>query len=245
MTIAQPIQAPGRTATAATWDRILVASVSVVIAADIGVQVLARTVIPPLAMVTTLGIVGLVLFRFKRRAGIVFLGALALLWSLGSPQFSLPHLSHPESGIDFVHAAIEVFGRVAIVVAAVGAWRGASPTVGRRFAAGAVAALGLAAAFALVAMLAGDGGQPQPGDVVAIVEHAEFPQETAVDDGGTLFVKNADLFRHTYTIDGTALDVDLPAKAGVRIPIDLPAGSYTVICAVPGHEFMEATLTVR
>jgi uncharacterized cupredoxin-like copper-binding protein len=37
----------------------------------------------------------------------------------------------------------------------------------------------------------------------------------------------------------------VPASQGVRVPIDLPTGSYEVICAVPGHEAMSGTLEVR
>jgi plastocyanin len=77
------------------------------------------------------------------------------------------------------------------------------------------------------------------------VEEAAFPARIAAATGDTLFVDNRDLFRHTFTVEGTDLDVELPATQGVRIPLELAPGSYEVVCAVPGHEFMQASLEVR
>lgn len=226
------------------WDRLLLWSVATVIAADVTVQILAQTVIPPLAGVTVVSLLALGLFRVKRRAGIALLGAVALIWGLGSLGFSADHLQHPESGIDFVHAVTEIVGRLTIVVAAIAAWRGAATTWTRRVAvtAGVVIAGGIVIGAA--SSLASASDQAQAGDVATTVEHAEF-SDMAVASGESLYVENADLFRHTFTVEGTAVDVDLPSKRGVRVPIDLPAGTYTVVCEVPGHEFMEGTLTVR
>ena len=44
------------------------------------------------------------------------------------------------------------------------------------------------------------------------------------------------VFRRTSTVLGTAIDVELLAATGVRVPIDLPVGLYDVICHSPGHE---------
>lgn len=235
--------APLATTRTEAWDRSLVWSTALVVVADIAVQVLAQAVIPPLAIVTLLALVGLGLFRVKRRAGIAVLGGLALLWMVGSLGFSFDHLQHPESGIDFVHAVIEVFGRLAVVVAAVGAWRGAEAAGARRVALATGAVLVAGILVGAVATAARSTDQAQPGDVTATIEHAEFP-DMAVTSGESLFVSNRDLFRHTLTVEGTGLDVELPAKAGVRVPIDLPAGTYSLICTVPGHEFMQGTLDV-
>jgi uncharacterized cupredoxin-like copper-binding protein len=59
-----------------------------------------------------------------------------------------------------------------------------------------------------------------------------------------VFVDNRDFFRHTFTVEETSIDVELPARQGARVPVDLPAGTYAVVCPVPGHEFMASTLTV-
>lgn len=227
------------------WDRLLVAAVAVVIAADVTVQVLAQTVIPPLAIVTLVSLVGLGLYRWKRRVGIAVLGLTALVWGLGSIGFSADHLQHPESGIDFVHATIEVVGRVAIVIAAIAAWRNATGAWTRRVAIGAGAVLAAAAVVGTATSVASAGDTPQSGDTEATIEHAEFPEEIRVAAGDSLYVENADLFRHTFTVEDTAIDVEVPSRRGARVQVDLPAGSYTVLCSVPGHEFMQSTLVVE
>lgn len=237
--------APGVVTRTGPWDRLLVGAAVTVILADVAVQVLARTVIPPLAIVTLLGLVGLALLTIKRRAGIAVIGGIALLWVVGSIGFSVEHLQHPESAIDFIHALIEMTGRIAIVIAAVGAWRGGQRADGARRVAVAAGAILLAGVLVgAVSTFTRSGDQAQAGDIAATVEHAEFP-ELAAPSGSALFIENADLFRHTFSVEGTGIDVELPARGGVRVPIDLAAGTYRVFCAVPGHEFMEATLTVR
>lgn len=237
------------TATAApptnAWERLLVAAVGVVIAADVTVQLLAQAVIPPLAIVTLVALLGLGLLRWKRRVGIAVLGIVALVWGLGSLGFSADHLQHPESGIDFVHATIEVAGRATIVIAAIAAWRNAPGAWTRRVALGAAAVLAAAAVVGTASSIASAGDTPQADDVAATIEHAEFPAQMRVAAGDSLYVHNADLFRHTFTVEGTGIDVELPSRRGARVPIDLPAGLYDVICTVPGHEFMGTTLEVE
>lgn len=233
--------APSTTA----WQRLLVAATAVVISADVAIQALAQTIIPPLAIVTLVSLVGLGLLAWKRRVGIAVLGVVALVWGLGSLGFSADHLQHPESGIDFVHASIEVLGRATMIVAAVAAWRNAAPTWTRRVGFGVVALLATAVVVGGSASVARAGDAQQAGDVTATVEHATFPEEVRVAVGDSLYVDNDDLFRHTFTVEGTAIDVELPSKRGARIPIDLEAGSYTVLCVVPGHEFMQGTLVVE
>ena len=227
------------------WDRLLLAATVAVIAADTTVQVLAGTVIPPLAGVTLVTLLGLALYRWRRRVGIATIGAVALLWGLGSLGFSFAHLQHPESGIDFVHATIEVIGRATIVVAAVAAWRDRPTRRTRPVALGAAGLLAVAVVVGTAASLATGGETALASDTAVTVEHAEFPASIQVASGETLHVDNADLFRHTFTVEGTDIDVELPSARGTRVTIDLPPGTYDVTCEVPGHEFMSATLEVE
>lgn len=237
------------TATAApstdSWDRVLVSAVVVVIAADVTVQVLAQALIPPLAIVTLVSLVGLGLYRWKRRVGIAVLGIVALVWGLGSLGFSTAHLQHPESGIDFVHATIEVAGRATIAIAAIAAWRDATGAWARRVRLSTAAVIVAAVVVGTATSVASAGDTQLADDVAVTVEHAEFPHALQVASGDSLYVDNADLFRHTFTVEGTSIDVELPSKRGARVPIDLPAGTYDVICTVPGHEFMGTTLEVE
>ena len=61
--------------------------------------------------------------------------------------------------------------------------------------------------------------------------------------GGSLAVDSADPLRHTFTVLGTDVDVELPASRSVRTVVDLPAGTYDYICDITGHESMTGTLS--
>jgi plastocyanin len=228
-----------------SWVRVLVRLTAAIAATDLLYLVLVGEVIPPLAIGAVLTGVGIATVRRAPRAGVVVLGVTTLLMLVGSAPFAVDHLAHPASALDFTHAVIGSVGRVLAVIVTLGAWRGASPAGARRF---AVAAVGLAAATVVVsavAMFTSSGDGAEPDDVPVAVERSVFPERVTATAGSTLFVDNRDLFRHTFTVEGTGLDVELPAAQGVRIPVELAAGSYQVICAVPGHEAMRATLEVR
>jgi hypothetical protein len=228
-----------------SWVRVLIWLTAAIAATDLLFFVLIAAVIPPLAVGAALTAVGIATVRRAPRVGIVVLGATNLLMLIGNAPFAVDHLAHPASALDFTHAAVGSVGRALAVVATLGAWRSSSPAGARRF---GVAALGLAAAtvaVAAVAMVTTSGDDAQVDDVPVAVEKAEFPGRISATSGSTLFVDNRDLFRHTFTVEGTDLDIELPAAQGVRVPIELAPGSYEVTCAVPGHEFMQAALEVR
>jgi plastocyanin len=228
-----------------SWVRVLIWLTAVIAATDLLFFALIAEVIPPLAVGAVLTVVGIVVVRRAPRAGIVVLGVTNLVMLVGNAPFAIDHLAHPASAVDFTHAVVGSVGRVLAVTATVGAWRGASPAGARRF---GVAAVGLAAAtvvVAAVAMLTASGDDAEADDVPVAVVEAAFPARIAAATGDTLFVDNRDLFRHTFTVEGTDLDVELPATQGVRIPLELAPGSYEVVCAVPGHDFMQASLEVR
>jgi plastocyanin len=228
-----------------SWVRVLIWLTAAIAATDLLFFALIAEVIPPLAVGAVLTAVGIVVVRRAPRAGVVVLGITNLVLLVGNAPFAIDHLTHPASALDFTHAVVGSLGRVLAVAATVGAWRGASSEGARRL---GVAAVGLAAAtilVAAVAMLTTSGDDPETDDVPVAVEEAAFPARIAATTGDTLFVDNRDLFRHTFTVEGTDLDVELPATQGVRIPLELAPGSYEVVCAVPGHEFMQAALEVR
>jgi hypothetical protein len=64
------------------------------------------------------------------------------------------------------------------------------------------------------------------GDLIQLrhaieVDQATFPGSIEVDGGTVLFVDNRDPVRHTFTVEGTGIDVELPARQAARVPIDL------------------------
>ena len=66
-------------------------------------------------------------------------------------------------------------------------------------------------------------------------------------EAGTIgvWVDNRDGIHHTFTIEELDVDLEIPALKAKRVEFDAPAGTYEVICTVPGHESMTATLTRR
>jgi hypothetical protein len=242
--------APTPATTAATtsrheWLRLLVWVTGVVAAVDLLFIALVREPIPPLLIGAVATGVGIALARRAPRAAVVVLAVTSLLMLTGALQFGSEHLTHPSSGIDFTHAVVGIVGRVVAIGAAVMAWRRTDAAGARRVGGASVALLAVTLLVAGVATAAATGEEAEPGDVVTSIADHDFAEVIEVTAGGTLFVDNLEPFRHTFTVEGTSTDVVVPASQGVRVPIDLPTGSYEVICAVPGHEAMSGTLEVR
>ncbi len=235
----------GRATSANSWDRLLVISAAFVAIADIIFFALIAEVIPALAVGAVLTAVGIVVLRARRRVGLVVLGLTSAVMLAGSVPFALDHLGHPESGIDWMHAVIGVAGRLLVIALVVAAWRVRTDAAARLVGAIAVGLLGITATVALVATAVTSGDERRAGDVELVVDATAFPDRITVSSGDVLFVDNTHIFRHTFTVEGTDIDVELPALQGVRIPIDLPAGTYEVICDVPGHESMTSVLVVE
>jgi len=227
------------------WRRLLVASVAGVAAYDVVFLAMIGEVIPPLAAGAVLTVIGVGLLPRFRRAGVVVLGLTSLLLLVAMMPFVAAHLPHPSSPIDFTHAAIALLGRTTAVVATIGAWREASPALGRRVATLAVALLAVSLVVSGVAVSTTVSDREAAGDVVAELTDAVFPPTLTVSSGGVIHLDNRDRFRHTYTVADTSLNVELPATTAVRFTVDLAPGTYDVICDIPGHEFMSAQLIVE
>ena len=226
------------------WRRLLIVSVSAVAAYDVVFLALIGEVVPALLAGAVLTVIGIGLLPQLRRTGIVVLGVTSLVLLVGTLPFAADHLPHPRSAIDFTHAVIGLLGRAAAVVAAIGAWRQASAAVARRVLTLLVALLATSLVVSGVAVVSGSSDRAVAGDVTATLVDSAFPAQLTVPSGGAIHLENLDRFRHTYTVAGTSLDVELPASSAVRFTVDLDPGSYDVICEIPGHEFMSARLVV-
>jgi plastocyanin len=226
------------------WLRLLAWSAGTGAAVDAMLMALVGEVIPPLAIGVVLTAAGIALLRRRPRFAIGLLGVTGALLVVTGAPFALPELAHPESGISFGHAIIHLVTRLVAVVAAVGAWRGGSPAAARRIGAVTAVAMAGAVAIAAIATLVTGSDAMQDGDVVVEVADFEFPPTVRVPTGGALFVDNADLLRHTFSVEGTGIAEELPARKSVRFGVDLPPGTYSVRCDVPGHDSMHADLVV-
>ncbi len=145
-----------------------------------------------------------------------------------------------------VLAALALVLLVASIAALLGRAGDPAPTRGPGLTvlAGLVAIV-VASALALV----GDHEGPEAGDVQVDLEDTTFvPDEVVVDAGPAAFyVENEDLFWHTFTVEGTDVDVRLASRGSRRIEIDLAPGTYELVCRIPGHESvgMSGTVEVR
>jgi hypothetical protein len=244
-TIDHPEPRVGSTDRRSNWDRLLMLSAAVVAVVDLVYMALVAEVIAPMAIGVVLTVVGLALIRVRRRTGIIVFALTAIVLLVGSVPFVVDHIGHPESGIDWMHIVIGTFGRLFVLGVAAMAWRSGSDAAARTTGVSALGVLGSVAAVALVATATTSGDERRDGDITVSIDSTAFPDQIVAESGDVLFVDNSHIFRHSFTVEGTDIDVELPALQAVRVPIDLPTGTYAVICNVPGHEEMTSVLIVE
>lgn len=91
-----------------------------------------------------------------------------------------------------------------------------------------------------------DGGGGGSGSAAATVQVNNFlfaPSDIEVAAGAEIEVKNGNANTpHTFTVEGTDIDLELSPMDSEDVTIDLDPGSYDVICRFHGQ--MTATLTV-
>ncbi len=255
--VGPPSQGPDVTATALPaivapvpeeerqWRRLLVWGVLVSSIADLTLMALTGEVIPPVAVGAVLSIAGVATLRRFPRGSVLALGIVSLLLVVTGAPFVVPLLGQLASGVDFLHAAVHVGGRLTAIVAAAGLWRRwASPAatwLGRL----SVAALSVAVLLAVFSLSRVPRDAPAAGDVAVEIRDFAFPSTSSVSSGEGLFVRNADLVGHTFSVEGTNVAHELPGQARLRFTVDLDPGTYQVFCAVPGHQAMKGDLIVE
>jgi plastocyanin len=88
-----------------------------------------------------------------------------------------------------------------------------------------------------------DGGGQMDGEIAVTASGFAFaPTELEVAAGTEILVENADGVAHTFTIDGTEIDLELDPGDVEDAEIDLDTGSYGFHCRF--HSSMTGTLTV-
>lgn len=232
------------TTTGSTARRVVVWSSLAALAADVGWMAVIGEVIPPLALFAVLTLALVVAGRRWQRGAVIGLGLLALVAVGGGVEFLLPDLASPSDPFAFLWAVISGGGRVVATSAAVLALTGRD-VAARRLAIVSLAVLGVAVVGSLTARLTVSSDALQPGDVAIVAAGVTFPDHVAVPAGRAALVDNRDPVRHTFTVEGTDLDVLIEPGVQRRVPIDLSPGTYQLLCTVPGHEAMTATLEVE
>jgi plastocyanin len=102
---------------------------------------------------------------------------------------------------------------------------------------------------ALLPACGGDGGgasvcaTPIEAGTVVLSDFAYRPDCLRAPEGAQIRLRNTGEAPHTFTIDGTFVDVNLPAGTSSDASLSgVEPGRYTVTCTF--HPQMEATLTV-
>ncbi len=210
-------------------------------------QLLAGTVIPPVAVIGLAFLVFAVFLKGERRKLGLGLAVFAVLAVVGNLPVIADELQNPESAPAFI---LNLFSLSAVAVAAiagVNAFRNRDTGPIKPI---ALAAVGVFVAGTVVSLLA---AAATPSDEalatdLAVTAHqvmwAPDPIVISADATG-LWVDNRDGIRHTFTIPELGIDVEVPAWKARRIPIDAAPGTYQIICRVPTHEDMTATLMIE
>lgn len=209
-------------------------------------QVLVGHVIPPVLIlgIAFVAFVPLLLVLRRRWPGLA-LAVTAVLAVAGDIEIVVSDLSHPEDGAVFTLTVTAVIAAVVAVVAGLAIWFRWPTGAVRGVVGSAMVVVVVAGLVGLVASSAVESVGAAPGDILVQTRAFAFgPTDLTVTAGGGIWVDNADPFRHTFTVPGTGVDLELPGSTSRRIDVDLSPGVYEVICAIPGHESMTATLVV-
>jgi plastocyanin len=104
----------------------------------------------------------------------------------------------------------------------------------------------------LVALMPGCGGgggapdvcaNPVEADRVVLADFSYRPDCLRAAEGAQIALRNTGQAPHTFTIEGTTVDLNLPAGTSTDASLSgVEPGRYTVTCTF--HPQMEATLTV-
>ncbi|MEX1280728.1 MAG: hypothetical protein AB1Z55_08385 [Acidimicrobiia bacterium] len=229
------------------WRRLGVAAAATMATWSVALQVVAGTVIPPVAAVgIAFALLATLVGRMTRTWVAVAAAVIPLLALAGNLPPIVHDLSHPEEAVVFTLTVVSVVGALLTSLAGFMLWfrRGGSATPA------AVVGTGAVVVSAIVGFVASSGvesAEAAAGDVVVETRSVQFaPTEIVFTiDATGVWVDNADPFPHTFTIEGTGIDLGVPGYSAQRVDVDLDPGTYLVICAVPGHEAMTATLVVE
>lgn len=94
-----------------------------------------------------------------------------------------------------------------------------------------------------------DGGSTTGGSAggktLTQVNYQFAPAKLAVHQGDTITVSDTNpTTPHTFTVEGTDIDVGNDAQSSQEVTIDLDPGTYTFFCRLHRAQGMEGTLTV-
>lgn len=221
---------------------------AVVIAAwSVVLQLVAGELIPPVAFFGVLfAALATVLAGERRKIGLLAVG-IALVLVAGNLPMTIDELSHPSTAPAFLLTLLAVSAALVVMLSGVAAFRGwpTDPIKAVYYAWAGVAALGVVVAAGAASGV--DTAEPVAGDRQVVAKGLEFnPDQIVVPAGESGFwLDNQDAVRHTFTIAGLGLEIEVPGLSAQRATFELDPGRYQVVCSVPGHDNMLIDLVVE
>jgi hypothetical protein len=231
-----------------TWLRLARVGAGAFIVWAVGLQIAAGFFEPT---ITTLALLYAISLRFvaaARRGILIAFTVFASLTMVPNIVFGSPDFAHPESAGSFVPQLFVTLAIALAIVGGTGELRGWSSPIARSTFNRAVVvfAVGLGVSLVLSATAPSDGRLPD--DVTVSAKGFAWAPGVVTYDASTssgLWIDNRDLAQHELAVPDLGIDVPLPALKSRRIDLgDVQAGTYQIICTIPGHESMTATLEI-
>ncbi len=209
-------------------------------------QITARTVIPPVLVIGVAFLAFVPFLRGERRKAGLGAAVFAALAYLANLPIIMDDLANPESAPAFILQLLSTVAVALVITGGLGAFLRRSTRAIRPllsvalgvFLAGAVGSVATAANTDSVAAL--------PGDVHVTAQQIMWsPEDIVINSSATgIWIDNKDGVRHTFVIPELGIDVEVPGLKSSRVDIEAAPGTYEIICDVPGHQNMTATLRV-
>lgn len=234
------------------WRAVSALGAALVILAVVAVHALVQSLIPPLLIFGALAALAiLLLWRGPARVGAVLGALVALALVLPDPGGIATGLSLVRDPFEFtlnVSAVVATLLLVVggIVIAVRGRTAGAGGGAARTLLILGTLAVPVALVTSLVLRATTPEAVAQEGDVAVAISEFEFPAQLTAPAGQAGFlVSNNDPVAHTFTVPELGINANVAGGTAVRVTGDVEPGTYTYICRVSGHDFMEGTLTVE
>ena len=230
-----------------SWTRVAFIGAVTVAVWSIVLQLIAGTLIPPVAVIGAAFLVFAPFLARERRKTGLGLAVFAVLAVAGNLPGILDDLSHPASAPAFILTLASVLGAGLATVGGLGMFFRWAPDAGRRLvvAAATIFVVGSFTSASIAATTESDSALP--ADVAVVAESVEWhPGHVTMTSGSSgIWVDNRDGIRHTFTVPELDIDLEIPALKTRRIDVEAAPGTYQIVCEVPGHEDMTATLTIE
>jgi uncharacterized cupredoxin-like copper-binding protein len=223
-----------------TWRSL----VRVALAADLVLLLAQGAVRRDLEALAIAAVVLLGAALLRGRGGLAGLVVLCLsfanlvLWMLPAALTNAGHRAGPVGILLPAALAAASLAGLAGGVAAAARRRDPSAGGGAARRVGAVAVAAVAGALLVAAVVGPGPARPAAaGELALTMSNTAFRPTTLAAPGGrvTVAVANHDLFWHSFTIDRSAVSVDVPVGGASRVSFALAPGSYRFYCRVPGH----------